>query len=318
MDRWALRYPRPNPSTQPTSSRQHPFFGHEQTSNLCARFITRLFACPRYPPSSSNSTVKLLHHSACLAQDQAPLLVYLCRPCPFSAPQGSVSDRSGIFETSLVCIGLHARLQGHRFISDGTYSNKLWSTVAQGMFQLREINQMEREMCQYLEYRSRHAQGVRRHNPQGLCRSRSHPTRTATDEEADAATTANPFAAPPYTSPSPSYRQRYPSPPKPLLPSQKLIHGVHDTSHRYAITFMYTLDIPSIVGVPTYPTRDRRLCRQDRQLRHHNEPPNSLDQFCINFTNYLQNFKFTQKRIFESHADEYQTEGMLCPLSALL
>ena len=32
------------------------------------------------------------------------------------------------------------------------YSNKLWSIVSQGMFQLREINQMEREMRQYLEW----------------------------------------------------------------------------------------------------------------------------------------------------------------------
>ena len=28
-------------------------------------------------------------------------------------------------------------------ISDDTYSNKSWSIVAQGVFQLREINQME-------------------------------------------------------------------------------------------------------------------------------------------------------------------------------
>jgi len=31
------------------------------------------------------------------------------------------------------------------------YSNKSWSIVAQGMFQLREITQMEKEACQYLE-----------------------------------------------------------------------------------------------------------------------------------------------------------------------
>ncbi|KAG1854519.1 hypothetical protein F4604DRAFT_1932784 [Suillus subluteus] len=30
-------------------------------------------------------------------------------------------------------------------------TSKPWSIAAQGMFQLREINQMEREMCQYLE-----------------------------------------------------------------------------------------------------------------------------------------------------------------------
>ena len=35
---------------------------------------------------------------------------------------------------------------------DDTYSNKSWSIVGQGMFALREINQMEREMCSYLEW----------------------------------------------------------------------------------------------------------------------------------------------------------------------
>jgi len=37
-------------------------------------------------------------------------------------------------------------------ICDDTYSNKSWSIVAQGMFTLREINQMEREMCSYLDW----------------------------------------------------------------------------------------------------------------------------------------------------------------------
>lgn len=38
-----------------------------------------------------------------------------------------------------------------KVICDDTYSNKSWSIVGQGMFALREINQMEREMCSYLE-----------------------------------------------------------------------------------------------------------------------------------------------------------------------
>jgi hypothetical protein len=33
-----------------------------------------------------------------------------------------------------------------------TYSNKSWSIVRQGMFQLHEVNQMEWEMCQYLDW----------------------------------------------------------------------------------------------------------------------------------------------------------------------
>ena len=35
---------------------------------------------------------------------------------------------------------------------DDTYSHKSWGIVAQGMFSLREINQMECEMCSYLEW----------------------------------------------------------------------------------------------------------------------------------------------------------------------
>jgi len=50
--------PAPKPLSVPPA-RQDPFYGHELTSRLCARFITHLFACPEYPPSSSGSNVKL-------------------------------------------------------------------------------------------------------------------------------------------------------------------------------------------------------------------------------------------------------------------
>ena len=39
-----------------------------------------------------------------------------------------------------------------KLICNDIYSNKSWSIVAQGMFSLREINQMEHEMCSYLEW----------------------------------------------------------------------------------------------------------------------------------------------------------------------
>jgi hypothetical protein len=39
-----------------------------------------------------------------------------------------------------------------KIICDDTYSNKSSCIVGQGMFALREINQMEREMCSYLEW----------------------------------------------------------------------------------------------------------------------------------------------------------------------
>ncbi|KAG6369453.1 P-loop containing nucleoside triphosphate hydrolase protein [Boletus reticuloceps] len=64
---------------------------------------------------------------------------------------------------------------------------------------------------------------------------------------------------------------------------------------------------------------NQRLCRDDFDTfiglfdlpgsQNMTSRPNSLDQFCINFANErLQNF--IQKQIFESHVDEYKTEGI--------
>lgn len=39
-----------------------------------------------------------------------------------------------------------------KVIYNNTYSNTSWSIVGQCMFQLREISQMEHEMCQYLDW----------------------------------------------------------------------------------------------------------------------------------------------------------------------
>ncbi|TEB34017.1 hypothetical protein FA13DRAFT_1812031 [Coprinellus micaceus] len=39
-----------------------------------------------------------------------------------------------------------------KVICDDTYSNKSWGIAAQGMFPLREINQMECKMCNYLDW----------------------------------------------------------------------------------------------------------------------------------------------------------------------
>ncbi|KAI6100838.1 hypothetical protein EDD16DRAFT_1492855, partial [Pisolithus croceorrhizus] len=47
---------------------------------------------------------------------------------------------------------ISAFMLSSKVICNDMYSNKLWSIVMQGMFQLWEINQMEREMCQYLEW----------------------------------------------------------------------------------------------------------------------------------------------------------------------
>jgi hypothetical protein len=47
---------------------------------------------------------------------------------------------------------LSAFMIASKVICDDTYSNHSWSIVAQQMFGLQEINQMEREMCSYLQW----------------------------------------------------------------------------------------------------------------------------------------------------------------------
>ncbi|KAL4079276.1 hypothetical protein J3A83DRAFT_4086288 [Scleroderma citrinum] len=154
-----IPYPQPvslsaslqKPQSAASVSRQpDPFYGHEPISRLCARFITHLFACPELPPSSSGSTVKLpyfiayaLHRTKLHPSVTFAALVLLQRlKARFPTARGSSGHR----------LFVSAFMLASKVICDDTYSNKSWSIVAQGMFQLREINQMEREMCQYLEW----------------------------------------------------------------------------------------------------------------------------------------------------------------------
>ncbi|OJA19960.1 hypothetical protein AZE42_03712, partial [Rhizopogon vesiculosus] len=123
--------PPPKPqSTQPTSTRHSdPFYGHEQASRLCARFITHLFACPEYPPSSSNSQVKLphfiayaLHRTKLHSSVTFAALVLLQRlKARFPTARGSSGHR----------LFVSAFMLASKVICDDTYSNKSWSIVAQ-------------------------------------------------------------------------------------------------------------------------------------------------------------------------------------------
>jgi hypothetical protein len=103
-----------------------------------------------------------------------------------------------------------------KVICDDTYSNTLW--CGQGMFALREINQMEREMCGHLEWvlnvkpedlRDFEAM-VRKEN--GSASSTPAPVavpvaRQPTEPRKQAAAdfNANPYPAPVSTPPSPSH-----------------------------------------------------------------------------------------------------------------
>lgn len=131
-----------------------PFYGHEETAKLCAKFVTHLFACPELPPLSTshppapspplaNFIAYALHRTRLHSSVTFAALYLLQRlKARFPAARGSSGHR----------LFISAFMIASKVICDDTYSNKSWSIVGQGMFALREINQMEREMCSYLEW----------------------------------------------------------------------------------------------------------------------------------------------------------------------
>ncbi|KAI0653501.1 hypothetical protein C8Q70DRAFT_937610 [Cubamyces menziesii] len=131
-----------------------PFYGHEENAKLCARFVTHLFACPDLPPTSTavppapspplaNFIAYALHRTRLHISVTFAALYLLQRlKARFPAARGSSGHR----------LFISAFMIASKVICDDTYSNKSWSIVGQGMFALREINQMEREMCSYLEW----------------------------------------------------------------------------------------------------------------------------------------------------------------------
>jgi hypothetical protein len=131
-----------------------PFHGHEGPAKLCARFVSHLFACPDAPPPpappSTTPTPRLDHfiayalHRTRLHASVTFAALYLLQrlKARFPAAKGSSGHR----------LFISAFMLASKIICDDTYSNKSWCIVGQGMFALREINQMEREMCSYLEW----------------------------------------------------------------------------------------------------------------------------------------------------------------------
>ncbi|KAK8864404.1 hypothetical protein IAR55_001652 [Kwoniella newhampshirensis] len=139
-------------SRAPTRSSQDPYYGHEETAVMAARFITHLFQCPNIPTATSPGapTPSLAHFVAyALHRTRLPSIVTFAALLllqrlkkRYPAARGSSGHR----------LFISAFMIASKVICDDTYSNQSWGIVAQKMFALKEINQMEREMCGYLEW----------------------------------------------------------------------------------------------------------------------------------------------------------------------
>jgi hypothetical protein len=219
--------PPPAPQTH-ASSKADPFYGHEYIARLCGRFITHLFACPEYPPSTTHSQAKLpyfiayaLHRTKLHSSVTFAALVLLQRlKARFPTARGSSGHR----------LFISAFMIASKVICDDTYSNKSWSIVAQGMFTLREINQMEREMCSYLDWELTVDNPILSNFEMMVKRDFRGPAPYPTyslqmvSKKANIVSTSSSSPSTPVpppnssTSPIPSFGQRQSSPPKPIQP----------------------------------------------------------------------------------------------------
>lgn len=143
------------PSQQPekkTSTRKDPYYGYEETARMSSRFIRATFQCPDVPPPTTPATVQptLAHFIAyALYRTRLPhfvtivALVYLQRlKARYPSAKGSSGHR----------LFISAFMIASKMVCDDTYSNQSWCIVGQKMFALKEMNQMEREMCGYLDW----------------------------------------------------------------------------------------------------------------------------------------------------------------------
>ena len=130
-----------------------PYYGHEHLAKLCARFVSHLFACPDVHPPTSPSTnptprldefIAYVLHRTQLHSVMAYAALYLLLRLKgrFRTAKGSSGHRLFFSAFGLVS----------KFICDDTDPITLWLIAGQGMFPLREINQMEREMLRYLQW----------------------------------------------------------------------------------------------------------------------------------------------------------------------
>ncbi|KAJ6456347.1 hypothetical protein C8R47DRAFT_1248872 [Mycena vitilis] len=139
--------------TQPQSTKTDPFYGYEAIAQLSARFITHVFTCPPPAPTRTRRGLPVvdLPHFIAYALHRTKL-----HQAVTYAALVLLQRLKARFPTAHGALGHHlfisAFMVASKVICDDNYSNKSWTIIAQCLFTLREINQMEREMCNYLDW----------------------------------------------------------------------------------------------------------------------------------------------------------------------
>ncbi|PWN31288.1 cyclin-like protein [Meira miltonrushii] len=125
------------------------FYGHREISELSESVISALFASvsssqTRPTPRLAEFIAYALHRTRLPDEITFQALFLLRRlKSRFPAARGSSGHR----------LFISALMLASKSSCDDTYSNKSWTIVSQGLFSLREVNQMERELFGYLGYK---------------------------------------------------------------------------------------------------------------------------------------------------------------------
>ena len=207
-------------------------------------------------------------HSLCVAQDQTPLVRHVRRTRAPAEAKGAFSDCSGILGSSSVHLRLHACVQGH--LRRHLLQQVLVHRRAGNVPTTRDQPDGERDVPVPrvgAQRRSRHVTGVRRDDPQGFRRSRAlsyvYPP---VDQEDDALTHCQSLrSAVKYKSVAVVWAAISIATQICIPPSPKSCR-LHYSPHypRHTLFFVLSLDVPSVVSLPTHPSRRRGLYCQDR------------------------------------------------------
>ncbi|KZW01660.1 hypothetical protein EXIGLDRAFT_584615, partial [Exidia glandulosa HHB12029] len=132
-----------------------PFYGREDTAKLCAWLISHLFSCLPSPtaedtsppvPPLANFVAYAIYRAdldACATFAALRLLIRLKRRFPaLRAVQAYAGQR----------LFIAAFIIASKVLYDCVYSNKNWCLIGQEICSLKEINQMERDMCAQLDW----------------------------------------------------------------------------------------------------------------------------------------------------------------------
>ncbi|WFD44263.1 hypothetical protein MPSI1_002929 [Malassezia psittaci] len=154
LDAQSMRSPN---SAAKQSVKEDPFYGHRVIAEVSERMLMKLFACTHDSKAAtsdaqgkaSNLAPRLaLFIAYALYRTRLPMMVtyyalVLLRRLKIRYPVARGSSGHRLFIAALMLAS--------KMICDDSYNNKSWTIVGQGLFSLAEINQMERELMNYLD-----------------------------------------------------------------------------------------------------------------------------------------------------------------------